>query len=328
MLFSQITGHERQLGFIRRITESERLAHAYLFSGPSGIGKARVAFAMACSLLCSGAGSEACGVCPDCRKFKSANHPDFIHILPDGAFIKIEQIRELKKNLSFSPLGGGKRVIVMEDAHLMRREAGNSLLKILEEPPPDNVFIIVAGGGHRLLATIVSRCQLIDFAPLTTEQTINIIRQETDVDSRQAGVLSFISEGSPGKALLIAESAVIDLAEKVIVFLLATLNDKGPQQVEKGLLLASMIAEVDEIELVFDFIRLFFKEVMLCLADYYQQQNFTILRARDIPILREEWNLSDISVKLSLLDEAVSAISANCNRNLVCEVLLLELMGS
>ena len=80
--------------------------------------------------------------CPGCLKFRSGNHPDFLRIRPDGAAIKIDQIRELKKSLNYAPFESAQRVVILEEVHTMRREAGNSLLKVLEEPPPDNLLIL------------------------------------------------------------------------------------------------------------------------------------------------------------------------------------------
>ncbi len=167
MALTEIAGQPKAIKLLNRSLASQRLAHAYLFTGPDGVGKYTTARSMAAILLCPDVSDlKPCGICPGCQKFSSGNHPDFLHISPMGTAIKIDQIRELKKALSFSPLEAEYRVTILEDVHTMRREAGNSLLKLLEEPPPDNILLLTADESVQLLTTIVSRCQVIPFYPL------------------------------------------------------------------------------------------------------------------------------------------------------------------
>ena len=175
MAFSEIIGQPKAVKLLNRSLTSGRLAHAYLFTGPDGVGKNTTARSMAGLLLCDNtSGTDPCGFCPGCQKFASGNHPDFLHIKPQGAVIKIDQVRELKKALSFSPFEAEYRVTILEDVHTMRREAANSLLKLLEEPPPDNILLLTADESEQLLTTIVSRCQVIPFSPIPREQTAEI----------------------------------------------------------------------------------------------------------------------------------------------------------
>ncbi|MCI5142287.1 MAG: AAA family ATPase, partial [Candidatus Electrothrix sp. ATG1] len=139
MPFSSIIGQAKAINLLTRALHTNRLAHGYLFLGPEGVGKTTTAQALAASLFCQTTQANSpCGHCGGCIKFASANHPDLLTIRPEGARIKIQQIRELKKSLSFPPFEAGLRIIIIEDAQTMGREAGNSLLKILEEPPPNN----------------------------------------------------------------------------------------------------------------------------------------------------------------------------------------------
>ena len=103
------------------------------------------------------------------------NHPDFLVISPDKGVIKIDQIRRLCQELSYPPYESETRVVVLEDVHTMRREAANSLLKTLEEPPDDNLLILTAESSKEILATLISRCQVVPFTPLSISDTTAIL---------------------------------------------------------------------------------------------------------------------------------------------------------
>ncbi|MBW2202876.1 MAG: ATP-binding protein, partial [Deltaproteobacteria bacterium] len=145
MLFSEIIGQEKAKRFLKRVMSEERIPHAYLFTGIPGIGKTSMAKALTMALNCHEQNDfDGCGQCPSCRQLLGGNFPDFIHIKPDGQNIRIEQIRDLNRSLSFAPLSAEHRVCVVQQAEAMTGEAANSFLKTLEEPPPGNILILNA----------------------------------------------------------------------------------------------------------------------------------------------------------------------------------------
>ncbi|MDP2599852.1 MAG: DNA polymerase III subunit [Deltaproteobacteria bacterium] len=145
-MLQNILGHERELAQIQRALAGEKIPHAYLFCGMEGIGKCRIAYALAEAL--------------DCKS-------DLRLIEPLGTTIKIEVIRELKSSAYLHPLEGSSKVVLVNDAHALTDAAANSLLKILEEPPSQTYFILITSRPLKLLPTIRSRCQRIEFSPLT-----------------------------------------------------------------------------------------------------------------------------------------------------------------
>ena len=330
MLFSEIRGHSRALQLLTRVMRTGRLAHAYLFSGPEGVGKATVAREMTASLLCTDKSSlEPCGHCPGCRQYNSDNHPDFVHVRPDGVSIKIDQIRSLKKQLAFSPFAGGIRVILIEEAQTMRREAANSLLKLLEEPPPDNLFLLVASDAEPTLPTILSRCQVVAFAPLADDIAAEIIGMHSpELDGRESLMLARLSGGCPGRGLTMDAGDVLPLRDQVVAVLFES-RWAPPRAVEEALFLAREMAGLNNgLDLLLDLLRLFFKDGLLgCL-----QPESPVRDPGDDPkdpmFLRERWNLSQLSDKMRAIDAAGRALARNCNRALVCEVLMLRLIGS
>ncbi|HEB70474.1 MAG TPA: DNA polymerase III subunit delta' [Desulfobulbus sp.] len=328
MLFSEIRGHSRALGLLTRVMSTGRLAHAYLFSGPDGIGKATVAREMAASLFCTEKDTpEPCGHCPGCRQYDSGNHPDFIHVQPDGVSIKIDRIRALKKQLAFSPFAGGMRVILIEEAQTMRREAANSLLKLLEEPPPDNLFLLIASDAEPILPTIVSRCQVVAFAPLADDIAAEIIGMHApELDGQTSLMLAGLSGGCPGRALTMEAGDVLPLRDQVVA---ALLEQRWPRAraVEEALFLARELAGLNSgFDLLLDLLRLFFKDGMLATLGSESPSYSGVDDSKDPLLLRERWNLSQLSDKMRAIDAATDALARNCNRALVCEVLMLNLI--
>lgn len=164
MGFERIVGQDRAKSLLQYALTSRRIAHAYLFAGPVGSGRREMARAFAQALFCEKGGADACGICLECRKAEHGNHPDYHIVSPDGATVKIEQIRALQRELSKRSIGSGYKVYIIEDAETMTTPAANSLLKFLEEPPSPVVAILLAASAQAVLPTILSRSQLIAFA--------------------------------------------------------------------------------------------------------------------------------------------------------------------
>ncbi len=182
--FREILGQDWVVSHLKAARLAGRLAHAYLFLGPAGVGKATTARALAAALNCEqlGADGDACGVCPSCRRLQAGTHPDFLVISPEEGKtqIEIEQIRELRRLTEYPPLGGGWRVVVIKPAEALTVQndaAANALLKTLEEPPPQHLLVLIARGEADLLPTIVSRCHKLAFAPLPSALIIRELEQ-------------------------------------------------------------------------------------------------------------------------------------------------------
>ncbi|CAK8714522.1 DNA polymerase III subunit delta [Candidatus Electrothrix aarhusensis] len=324
MPFSSIIGQLKAVNLLTRALNGNRLAHGYLFVGPEGVGKTTTARALAAHLFCQAAEARSpCGHCSGCIKVRSGNHPDLLTIRPEGAGIKIQQIRELKKSLSFPPFEAEQRIIIIEDTQTMKREAGNSLLKILEEPPPNNLLLLVAADSEPLLDTIVSRCQVIPFRSLSVDQATAIIqRNHPEFDGEEAEAMAKLTGGCPGQAGTLYNDEVLLLHKECMQ---ALLSDGGSQaeSLEQALHLASRLAELkDGLDQLFDLLALSFKENMIALLS--EEKQATLGASSDG---REYWNLQRLSAMVDAINAARRQLARNCNRALVCEVLLLELFA-
>jgi DNA polymerase-3 subunit delta' len=326
--FANLIGQERAKSLLRKSIAHKRVGHAYLFRGPDGVGKKRCALTLAAYINCqSPTAGDLCGRCLSCRRFHSGNHPDLQIIQPDGAMIKINQIRGLKQLLTFPPLEAESRVIILEDVHTMRREAANSLLKTLEEPPPDNLLILTADQASELLPTIISRCQVIPFSPLPYGAiTQSLMEHDGSLDKETADTLAAISEGSLGQAQLLQDQELL-LHRRHIIEKLLTLAPQQPETVPVVFLLADRAAALKEhLFDLLDLLRIWLRDLMMLAAGGSISQIISHDLAVFMPAARERWSLQELSDKLRLINQAEKQLLRNCNRSLVCEVLFLNLI--
>jgi DNA polymerase-3 subunit gamma/tau len=161
--FSEVVGQRHVVLTLEAAIKADRIAHAYLFAGPRGVGKTTVARILAKALNCEkGPTPEPCGKCSSCLEIASGKSLDVIEI--DGASNrKIEDARGIREAVQYAPLGGRAKVYIIDEAHMLTREAFNALLKTLEEPPAHVVFVLATTEPGKIPDTIASRCQRFDF---------------------------------------------------------------------------------------------------------------------------------------------------------------------
>jgi DNA polymerase-3 subunit delta' len=211
--WKRVRGHEAQVKAFERAVRRNRLAHAYLFVGPAGIGKRLFAQELAKALLCegdTGGRVEACDRCAACALVEAGTHPDCFTVSrpEEGHELPIGAMRELSRNLSLKPSRGHGKVAILDDADDLNDASANCFLKTLEEPPPRSVLILVGSSSERQLATIVSRCQVVRFAPLPEELVAEVLRGQEIEDAGVVARLARLSGGSPGQALALADPAL------------------------------------------------------------------------------------------------------------------------
>jgi len=320
--FSSLIGQDKGKELLKRSADNRTMAHAYLLRGPDGVGKKRAALTMAAYINCRQPAGDVCGRCSSCKKYLAASHPDLMVIQPEGAGIKIDRIRELKQALNFPPFEAKYRVIVLEDVHTMRREAANSLLKTLEEPPPDNILILTADEAGELLPTITSRCQMIPFHALPYDEVAAALMARAEMDDETARTLAAVAEGSLGRALSLHENNLLPFRRELIESLLRLAPDE-PETIPALFLLAEKAAGLKEnLQELLELMKSWVRDLILfsvgCPAATVNQD----LR-QSLEIASKRWNLSELFAKLSLINKAERELLRNCNRALVCEVLLL-----
>jgi DNA polymerase-3 subunit delta' len=200
------------LAFERAVRRG-RLAHAYLFTGPPGVGKRLFAAELAKTLLCEAppAGRfDSCDHCPACVQIDAGTHPDYFQagLPPDKHEWPIELMRELLHAFSLTSARGRGKVAVLDDADEFNEESANAFLKTLEEPPPRAILILISTSPDRQLSTILSRCQVVRFAPLPEPIVSDLMRADGMEDAALIRRVARLSCGSPGDARALADPAL------------------------------------------------------------------------------------------------------------------------
>lgn len=193
MAYDRIIGHARPKKLIESMLEKDRLPHALLFSGPPGVGKFTLAAELAKTLFCEK--ESACGHCRDCLNVERRTHPD-LRVIESETSIGIEDLRNLQKEIYQAPYEQKRRVIIIDGAEKMTRDAANALLKTLEEPPVFNVFVLVTSNEREIPLTIKSRCVRIGFGPLSRDDIRSYFRDFKGMDEKRSQLTAALSYGS------------------------------------------------------------------------------------------------------------------------------------
>jgi len=326
LCFAGIIGQDKAKNLLRRAVEQERLSHAFLFKGPMGVGKKTLARTFAAALNChKQEGHEPCGQCPSCLKFLAGSHPDFLVIEPEGAAIKINQVRGLKKILAFPPFEAKIRVALLCEIHTMRREAANSLLKTLEEPPAQTMLILTADEAGLILPTILSRCQTVPFFPLPQGEVAKILTQEAGIEPESAATLAAMAEGSLGRARLLLAKDLLGMRREIIDHLLRLEPDTPATVQTLGELAESAAKLKEDLSELLELLATWLHDLLLFGHGAAGKIINHDLRPT-FPTACRRWSSRQLSEKLRLLDTARKQLARNCNPSAVCEVLFFGLL--
>jgi DNA polymerase-3 subunit delta' len=323
LFFRDILGQERVLNYLKAALNRGRLAHAYLFLGPEGVGKESVARALAGALNCADPleDGDACGVCPSCKRLAAGTHPDFLVIRPTSKErppkIVIDQIREFRRLTAYPPVAGGWRVTLIKPGEDMRDDTANALLKTLEEPPSHHLLVLTAGVEADLFPTVVSRCQKLAFTPLPYPLiTQELIRR--DRSPSQAALLAALSGGSLGRALAMEPEELLRQRQQVLTDLKALSQGHATTALDWAQGLAKATSETDNFILL---TQLWYRDLLLLSYGAPErllahQDRLADLTAEAAQNQQEVW-----LAKLAALNAAQRHLRANLNPELTLDLL-------
>ncbi len=324
MNFFDITGQQALISNLRKAIESDRIAYAYLFVGPEGMGKKSIGNMFAKAILCTSRFSKPCGECLSCRQLTSGNHPDVTLVKPQKTSIGIEEIRTIQKELNIRPYQSDRKLILIEDAHLLTFQAQNALLKSLEEPPPFVVFILLSQRLQGLLPTVLSRLKVFRLERLSKKDIAGIIVRRTDTTPEKADLYAALSEGNPGRGIKLAVSSEFTLQREGIFVFLGNVN----ADLSELLSFESFFTNNrDNVESIFDLLISWFRD---CLV-FKETKNIDLIINIDMKDLlethAEALSSKDVVYMIEMIEKSKKMIKGNANFQLVVENVLFEIFG-
>ena len=342
--FSEVVDQEYIVRILKNSIKNNKIAHAYLFSGPRGTGKTTIAKLFAKAINCENFEEEACDICPSCIAFKENNHPDIIEL--DAASNNgVDDIREILEQVPYAPIIGKYKVYIIDEVHMLTAQAFNALLKTLEEPPAHVVFILATTDPQKIIPTVLSRCQRYNFSKISNnnikKKMIEILEKEKlAYEEKALDEVAILSEGGLRDALSILEQILsynnegIFLADIRKIFGLSTNEEKMNLLINAHNNVGEAINKlrqmynsgIDIKRLVIDLLEII-KEALI----YKDSGNSELLNKLSISEINDILDVIDTSALLkdiSYLEEALSKNRASQNLLTYFELCLIKMNGN
>lgn len=317
-------GNTAWVAFLRQAAASDRLAHAYLLTGPPQIGRRTLALRLAQALNCETSGaSDPCLACRSCITAGKGAHPDVMFARPEEGrrAVTIEQVRELERAAALRSYCGGTKVFILTNADLMQGNAANALLKTLEEPAPKTLLLLTVEDAGHVLPTIASRCQEVALRPVPAAEIADGLTDLRGLRRAKADALARLAGGRPGWAIAAADQpALIEARRRHGAELEALLH----QGIAQRLQAAAAAGDADVVRQRFDHWQGWWRDVLLvkgsCPSDVVQRDNL-----EGIEKAAREMTLPSIVSAVRRLQEARLQLDRNVNPRLALEGVLLDL---
>jgi DNA polymerase III subunit delta' len=324
----QIVGHEWAVKMLQQHIQTGQMRHAYLFCGPEGIGRRTLAVRFAQALNCQAVAEnqQPCGTCRICTQMERMEHPDMtvVQCLPDSQSIKVEQIRDLQRTLSLTPMEASYRIALLLNFHLATHNAQNALLKTLEEAPPRVILLMTADSVDNLLPTIASRCEILRLRTMETNSLAAYFLDTLPVSEEEAQLFASVSGGRVGLALsLMGEPERAQRRKKWLDDLLSLLTMDRVDRIQ--------YAEKNfryERELLISAGQVWFTFWRDVLVRLIEGERARIIHIDYLPAIDEVAAWMDVQStreQLTGLQDHLAMLDANVNTQLLAEVMLLDL---
>lgn len=336
--FDKIIGQDFAKRVLVRAVREQSPTHAYLFLGLQGTGKTTTALEFAKALNCENPqDGNACGECPLCHMIEHGNSPDVYIWSPDGQNTKIDQMREMRDLAKFKPLRGKWKINIIEQADTLNDESANCILKLLEEPPPYVINMLLFRNPASMLPTIKSRCQMVRFNQVNTDELASRLIEDFDADEYEAAFLATYSQGRPGTAIQLLGNEDFFKKRDVIISVAAGIASKNPWL---SLKLSETLRSFDEKDAAgkkrgardmmietLDIFVLWYRDL---LAAKTQGESASVVNSDKIDeIMRQSGKYAHAGHLFNAVDAILSAkkaIMGNANPQIVTEALMMRLV--
>ncbi len=328
MNFNDVIGQKQILSSLRKTIKNGKVGHAYIFSGPQGIGKRTVARIFAGLLLCTDIISDeevfcACGECLSCQMFKCDTNPDLKVIEPDGTSIKIEEIRKMHSDISIRPTYSKRKVYIINEAEKMTVQAQNSLLKVLEEPPSYVTIILTTSNFVSLESTIRSRAVKFEFKKNDDSEVKNILENEFKGNVDALDFIASYSNGIIGTAKKLAGSEdfikireeTLKIVDRLKASRLADLFEVYP----------FFESNKSEINTILDIMAMYYRDLLVVQNSMDDSLLINLDKKGIMLIDAQEFNGQKIIKNIEIIEETRKYIKQNVNYQLCVEVMLMKL---
>ena len=322
MILDRIRGQDSALKQLGADMFSGRVGGAYLFSGPSGVGKRTTAIWFAKLLNCSAQKElRPCGVCSSCRRMARGNHPNLRLIEPDRGLFRIDQVRGIQRELSYQRFEGNWRVHVLIDADRLTQPAANALLKTLEEPPERTSVVVTTSNEVALLPTVISRCRVVRFNWLHPGVIVQILEMLTGGSSEEIAVASRLAQGSAGRGFaLVMDKKMLGERSDIVT---ALESENG--SLEAVFQMSQRWADrPDDVEIRLDILSWFLRDLLVLKSAAEISIVNTDLRGK-LERVAERFSFSGLCRGISAIEEAHGQIRSGVSRRVVLEAMWLAI---
>src|SRR5882724_9928099 len=324
MSFDTLLGNEHNKDLLQRALRGGRLPNALILAGPEGIGKRQFALTLAKAINCERLKDDSCDKCGSCHRIDKSECIYVKVIEPDGAFIKIVQIRELAAEACASPMEGRKRIFILDPADKMNLQSMNGLLKTLEEPADTSLIILITSQPDALLSTIRSRSQILRFAQLSTDQVEQYLTDNFKRPAEDTRLLARISGGRLGNATTIDLSVYRERRQEMLdVLELLTRNRNTVKLVKFAEALGRR--EREDYENGLDILCSLLRDVTVLIADTSSEQIANEDIREQLQGYADAVDITTISRWFDNIEEVRRDLRVNINRPVSTESLFLKL---
>ena len=329
MSFKDIIGQERVIKILIKSLKEDKISSSYIFVGSEGTGKKFTAIEFTKTINCLNLNKklEVCDNCHSCNEINKQCCPDLKIIEPIKSSIKIEQIREMRKEIGLKPFKNKKKIYIIDKAEKMTLEASNCLLKTIEEPPYYAIIILICSRIDPILPTIVSRCQIINFGLITSIKIKELsLSKIKNIEKEKAEIISKLAQGSIGKAFKLLTDKEYFIRRETLLNYLSTIvpgkySNDFFEKVEK------IILEIDKIEEILEIIKLWYRDILIIKKTGKQKYIVNCDKVEMLGKKSQVYSQKMLIDILNYLELAEEYLTKNVNKRLILERLYMKMVG-